>query len=365
MADVKNIKQAKVLHVTNTTSAWSAIDTVISKGLLCIEFTTDGKTKAKVGDGVKTFAELPYLTDGSISIENYYTKSETDEAISNAIDALGDYIRIKGIVANVSDLPNANNEIGDLYFVGTQGETSDSFAEYVYTANNKFEFLGRVQTDIDLSEYVTDSELQTAIDAVNDRIDALETDSHTHTNKQILDNITASYTTEEQTKLAGIEAEANKTIVDSELSKTSTNPVENQAIATKIETIETNITNLTEDSHEHDNKAILDDIEVAYTTEMNTKLSGIEAEANKTIVDSTLSATSTNPVENQAVKSALDNKVDKVDGKGLSTEDYTTAEKTKLASLENYDDTELSGRVSAIEEDYLKESDYLIINCVL
>jgi hypothetical protein len=34
------------------------------------------------------------------------------------------------------------------------------------------------------------------------------------------------------------------------------------------------------------------------------------------------------------VYSALQNKVDKVTGKGLSTEDYTTEEKTKLASIE-------------------------------
>lgn len=36
-------------------------------------------------------------------------------------------------------------------------------------------------------------------------------------------------------------------------------------------------------------------------------------------------------------------------GKGLSSNDYTTAEKTKLAGLENYDDTQLAGRVSDIE----------------
>lgn len=37
----------------------------------------------------------------------------------------------------------------------------------------------------------------------------------------------------------------------------------------------------------------------------------------------------------------LNNKVDKVDGKDLSTNDYTTAEKNKLAGLSNYDDSEL------------------------
>lgn len=64
-----------------------------------------------------------------------------------------------------------------------------------------------------------------------------------------------------------------------------------------------------------------------------TKLDGIAAGANKTVVDSALSSTSENPVQNKAVNTALGNKVDKVSGKGLSTNDYTTAEKTKLAGI--------------------------------
>lgn len=42
-----------------------------------------------------------------------------------------------------------------------------------------------------------------------------------------------------------------------------------------------------------------------------------------------------------AVQNALDTKVDKVVGKQLSTEDYTTTEKQKLSSLQNYNDTEI------------------------
>lgn len=41
------------------------------------------------------------------------------------------------------------------------------------------------------------------------------------------------------------------------------------------------------------------------------------------------------------VDSKDNTKVDKVSGKGLSTNDFTTAEKSKLASLSNYDDSEL------------------------
>lgn len=50
-------------------------------------------------------------------------------------------------------------------------------------------------------------------------------------------------------------------------------------------------------------------------------------------VDSALSSTSTNPVQNKVIKSALDDKVDAETGKGLSTNDYTTTEKNKLAGI--------------------------------
>lgn len=90
-----------------------------------------------------------------------------------------------------------------------------------------------------------------------------------------------------------------------------------------------------------------------YTTTEKNKLAGIESGANKTVVDSALSSTSTNPVQNKVVNaaisnlntlvgdesvasqisSAVENKVDKVDGKGLSTNDYTTGEKNKLSGI--------------------------------
>lgn len=42
------------------------------------------------------------------------------------------------------------------------------------------------------------------------------------------------------------------------------------------------------------------------------------------------------------------NKVDKVSGKDLSTNDYTTEEKTKLASLTNYSDSEVRELITAL-----------------
>ena len=54
--------------------------------------------------------------------------------------------------------------------------------------------------------------------------------------------------------------------------------------------------------------------------------------------------------DDTAVWAALNNKVDKVAGKVLSTNDYTNTDKQKLAGLKNYDDT-------AIKADLAKKAD--------
>ena len=64
------------------------------------------------------------------------------------------------------------------------------------------------------------------------------------------------------------------------------------------------------------------------------------------------------------VDAALATKVDKEGGKGLSEENYTLAEKTKLAGLKNYDDTEIQAEVSGLNTDMnnLKKSNVTISN---
>ena len=64
------------------------------------------------------------------------------------------------------------------------------------------------------------------------------------------------------------------------------------------------------------------------------------------------------------VDAALATKVDKEGGKGLSEENYTLAEKTKLAGLKNYDDTEIQAEVSGLDTDInnLKKSNVTIFN---
>ena len=102
-------------------------------------------------------------------------------------------------------------------------------------------------------------------------------------------------------KLSNIESGATKTIVDTTLDASSTNPVQNKAVKAAL-----------------DGKAGT----AVATTSANglmsaadkAKLDGVEAGANKTTVDAALDAASENPVQNKAVKAALDGKLDKAGG---------------------------------------------------
>ena len=73
--------------------------------------------------------------------------------------------------------------------------------------------------------------------------------------------------------------------------------------------------------------------EIKISVKNNTPNINVSSGGKKITVDSELSATSENPVQNKAVTAALADKVDKVEGKGLSSNDFTDDEKGKLAGL--------------------------------
>lgn len=97
-------------------------------------------------------------------------------------------------------------------------------------------------------------------------------------------------------KLSGIEAGANKTVVDAALDAASENPVQNKAVKAAL-----------------DGKAGTAEATTGAAGLMSaadkTKLNGVEAGANKTTVDAALDAASENPVQNKVVKTALDGKL--------------------------------------------------------
>lgn len=61
MAEV--IQTGKVALVNYTSAEWEAETRVPFKGCACVEFTPDGKTKLKIGDGTNLFTALQYVAD--------------------------------------------------------------------------------------------------------------------------------------------------------------------------------------------------------------------------------------------------------------------------------------------------------------
>lgn len=160
-------------------------------------------------------------------------------------------------------------------------------------------------------------------------------------------------------KLNGISEGANKTTVDEALSSTSTNPVQNKVINTKLTTMQSDIdSKVAKDGNKvlstNDfTTALKNNLNSAYThstsahapsnAERNTivtiKRNGTALTPTDRVVDITVPTKTsdlTNDSDfatNSSVDTKLANKVTVVSGKGLSTEDYTSAEKTKLSGI--------------------------------
>ena len=102
--------------------------------------------------------------------------------------------------------------------------------------------------------------------------------------------------TADKSKLDGIETGANKTVVDAALDAGSTNPVQNKAVKAALDT-------------KAGTAVATKSANGLMSADDKTKLDDVEAGANKTTVDAALDAASENPVQNKAVKAALDGKL--------------------------------------------------------
>lgn len=134
---------------------------------------------------------------------------------------------------------------------------------------------------------------------------------------------TEDYTTAEKTKLAGIDAGANNYTLPAATS--------NALGGIKVGA---NLAVANDGTLSGDYSAATTSAAGLMSSTDKAKLDGIAAGATAVTVDSAMSSTSENPVQNKVVYTELAGKVDAETGKGLSTNDYSDAEKTKLAGIE-------------------------------
>ena len=272
------------------------VDKISGKGLSTNDYTTTEKNKLA---GIASGAQVNVIE--SISIDGTNQNISSKKVTLNLSDYakksdIASGIRIKGSVNSFSDLPT-DAVTGDLYNIKTAGGTDgEGIAiragdNVVRTENGKWDVMAGT---VDLSNYVQ-----------KDGSKVLSTND---------------YTTTEKNKLAGIASNAQVNV---------------------IETVKVNGTALTPSS-----KAVNIDISGKvdkvsgkalstndYTTTEKNKLANIASGAQVNVIETIKVNGTTLNVSDKSVNIDISGKVDKVSGKALSTNDYTTTEKNKLAGI--------------------------------
>lgn len=203
-----------------------------------------------------------------------------------------------GNVTNVAQIPLSQKGVASgVATLGTDGKLTAAQLPAMKTVNG-VSVVGSGNISIDLSLYkVVDSLPTTGIDATKIYIVPAKTtgDKNIKAEYVYTGNPASAYDATKWEKLG--EAQTN-IVVDAELSETSTNPIQNKAVKSAVDAL-------------------------------NTTVAG---KLNKTdyVVDAELSTTSTHPVQNKAVKSAVDTLTSSVNSK-VATSTYNT----KMSALDS------------------------------
>lgn len=168
--------------------------------------------------------------------ERYYTETEIDAKVNNINSQINSLIGFTATIVN--SLPSTG-EVGVMYLkLNTSASVEGNiYDEYIWV-NNKFEKIGSTETTVDLSGYVTQTEMNTQL-ANKANI------NHGHLSRDIEINPDGMwrveyglnrqtdvncYVYDHEKKLENIDDGANKTVVDSSLSSSSKNPVQNKVV---------------------------------------------------------------------------------------------------------------------------------------
>ena len=322
------------------------VDVVPGKELSTNDYTDAEKEKLA---GIEAGAEVNVTPDWTAVSGDAFIRNKPQNLVQDANYVHTDNnfttelkTKLDGIAAggqvNVQANWNETDTTSDAY-IQNKPENLVQDAAYVHTDSNFTEALrtklngiaagAEVNVNADWNSASGDSEI------LNKPEHLVQDANYVHTD--------SNFTADEKTKLAGIETGAevnvqpdwdqtvttaddyikNKPLtgVDSTLSDSSTDPVQNKVVKAALDEKVDKVTGLQLSQN-------------SYTNGEKEKLAGIETGATRVVVDSSITQNSDNPVGSAAIYTALSGKVDVNGSKQLSTEDYTTAEKNKLAQIE-------------------------------
>ena len=262
------------------------VDKVPGKGLSTEDFTTADKTALETTIPLEISALQASLATKAPQTTTY-TKSEVDTLIA-ALTSMN--------IEVVSSLPTTNISQTTIYLVPkASAQTQNVYDEYINLDGTTagWELIG--DTEIDLSDYVTDTELATALADKVDKVSGkgLSTEDFTTSDMQkllaLLEIKSIGTGLNLDTTTGELTATGAAITIDSALDETSPNAIQNQAVAIPIHALQGSMSQ---------------------------------------------------------VRSDIANKVDKVSGKGLSTEDFSTADKTALETTIPLEISQLQGSLA-------------------
>lgn len=277
------------------------VDKVDGKGLSTNDYTTAEKTKLS---GIEAGAQKNTVTGVKGNSESTYRTGNIN--ITPANIGLG----------NVNNTSDANKPVSTAQQTAIDSALSSAKS---YTDGKMSALLdGATDTTLDSIKELADAikENDTAIGALNNIASGKANASHTHGNI---------------TNAGAIGTAANKAVITTTngVLTTGTVPVASGGTgATDAATARTNLgitpanIGAAASSHTHDDRYYTESEIDSKVSTLNSAISGKAASEHTHSIS-----------EVASLQSTLDTKVDKVSGKGLSTNDYTTAEKNKLAGI--------------------------------
>lgn len=195
----EKILSAKIALANKTTAEWTAETTIPFKSCPCVEFTTDGKTKLKIGDGERLYKDLPYISDDLtaamiIAALTYTPLDSSKVGVANGVASLDTSGKVPA-----SQLPSFVDDVVEINGINNAPTTGEVDKIYVDTVTNKtYRWSGTAYVEISASDIVTASENNGYI------------------------------------KINGTDVKVYEAIIDSTLSETSENAVQNKVITASL-----------------------------------------------------------------------------------------------------------------------------------
>ena len=218
--------ETKIALVNKTTTQWAVETTIPIKGCPCIEWTDSGKPKMKIGDGANAWADLPYLADDLtasviISALGYTPVDEAKLGVAEGVATLD----VTGKVPT-AQLPSFVDDVIEIDSIDSAPETGEEGKIYVAKDTGKcYRWATTMHVEISTSDIVTASD-QNGYIKVNG------------TDVKVYEPTQADWNETDETSPAFIRNKPNipeGLVVDSELSDTSTNAIQNKVVKAALD----------------------------------------------------------------------------------------------------------------------------------